>query len=86
MSNESQPTVSVEELRAKLNAIKKIHGVIIGIFVVILFFWLVLGHWKENVPVFISTVAMTVAITGALVASRSGLAAEVKRRETEERK
>lgn len=72
---------TTEELKAKLKGIKRIHGAIVAVFVVILAAWLLFGYWRENLPIFISNVTMATAITAALVASRAGLVAELKRRE-----
>ena len=71
-----------EVLRQRLKAITTIQNTVIGLFAVIILAWLVLGHWRSNLPVFISTVAMGVAATVAQVAARSGLVAELRRRET----
>lgn len=79
-----QATATLDELQAKLKAIKTIHASIIGVFVVIILLWIVLGHWRDNLPVFISTIAMAVAISASLVASRSNLNAELKKRKNTE--
>jgi hypothetical protein len=55
--------------------------VIIGRFVVNLVVMVTLGFWEANVPVFISTIAMGLGVSGAMIASWSGLVAELKRRE-----
>lgn len=79
-----QDQQSLDQLKQKLGAIKKVHYAIIGIFMIIILAWLILGYWKDNIPVFISTIAMTVAISGALLASRSGLSSEISKREREQ--
>jgi hypothetical protein len=48
---------------------------------VIVIAWLATGYWRANVPVFASTIAMGLAASGAMIASRGGLVAELKRRE-----
>lgn len=73
--------LSTEDLKANLKKIKIVHGAILAIFGIILLAWVVLGHWRENPPLFISTVVMTGAIFAALAASRSGLVRELKKRE-----
>ena len=79
--NDSYRELTTDQLRAKLQSIQRVHTTVVGIFVVIILAWLVLGYWKTNVPVFISTVAMSIAISGALLASRFGLHAELEQRE-----
>jgi len=71
---------STAELTSNLNAAKKVHLVTMIIFGVIILAWVVGGYWRKNVPVFISTVAMALAISAVQIASRSGLVAELKRR------
>lgn len=77
----SHAATTTDELKAKLAAARKIYAVVIAIFGVIILAWIVLGLWRENVPVFISTVAMAVAISALLMASRNKLSSELKKRE-----
>jgi hypothetical protein len=77
----SLANLSTEELSQKLNAVRKIHLTVVVLFVVIVIAWLATGYWRANVPVFASTIAMGLAASGAMIASRGGLVAELKRRE-----
>jgi hypothetical protein len=69
-----------EELHSKLKAINAIQNTVLGIFFVIILAWIVLGYWRTNLPVFISTVAMGIAIAAMQAATRSSLQAELRKR------
>ncbi len=69
-----------EELQSNLRAIKKIHLTTLIIFAVIISAWIIGGYWRQNTPVFISTVTLALGISVAQLASRSGVVAELKRR------
>lgn len=73
--------VSTAELERKLAQSRTATRVVGTIFLVIVVAWILLGYWRSNVPVFISTIAMGLAGTAATVASRSGLQAELRRRQ-----
>ena len=73
--------VSTAELERKLTQSRTATRVVGIIFLVIVVAWILLGYWRSNVPVFISTIAMGMAGTAATVASRSGLQAELRRRQ-----
>lgn len=73
-----QPT---EAIRARLSAIRKVHFAIAAIFAVIILAWIVGGYWRQNLPIFLSTVAMAVGVTGMQFAIQGGLVAELRRRE-----
>ena len=80
MAARSLSDMPTDELRRQVQAMRKVHTVIIGIFAVIVLVWLVGGYWRQNIPVFISTVAMSVAITAMQIASRGRLQKELARR------
>lgn len=83
MAKESRLSeMSVEQLKNKLNTVRKVQMTVGGIFVVIILAWLVLGYWKTNVPVFISTLCVAVGSLTAMTASAAGLSAELKRRQS----
>ena len=67
-------------LEARIAAARKVHAVIVAIFAIIVLAWIVPGYWRENMLLFVSTVAMAVAITVAMHASTAGLRAERRRR------
>jgi hypothetical protein len=50
------------------------------IFTLIVAAWVLLGYWKTNVPVFISTLALGVSSTAATSIAPSAARAELKRR------
>lgn len=72
-----------EALASKLRTLKTIQATILVVFAVILLTWVVLGYWRSNVPLFVSTVGAAVSISAAIVASRRSLRAELKKREEE---
>ncbi|MCL4844148.1 MAG: hypothetical protein KJZ79_20010 [Bryobacteraceae bacterium] len=83
MAKESKLSeMSVEDLKNKLNTVRKMQMTVGGIFVVIILAWLVLGYWKTNVPVFISTLCVAVGSLTAMTASSAGLRSELKKRES----
>ena len=71
---------STEQLEARAKAVRSVHYTTIGIFAVSVLGWIAPGHWRENTPVFMSTVVMAVAITTMQHASRSTLEKELQRR------
>ncbi len=71
---------STEQLTSALNASRKIQLATMIIFAVIILAWVVSGSWRQNIPVFISTVAMAVALYAAQTAARGALVAELKKR------
>lgn len=78
----SETSGSPEELKARLNMIRSIHLVFTAVFCLIILAWIVFGYWSTNLPVFISTLAMAVAVFVIFVAMRSGLAKSLKRLES----
>ncbi len=73
---------SIEQLEKNLSGAKTVQNTVIGIFAVIILAWIVLGYWRDNLPVFISTLAMAAALMVTLTASRRGVVEELKRRRT----
>lgn len=71
---------STEELEKMLRATGTIRLTVAIIFGIIIAVWIVGGYWSKNVPVFISTIAMGVAVTAAQFASVSGIRQELERR------
>lgn len=80
MAKTSLEDLSTDELRAKLKAIKTIQNAVLVIFGVIILGWIVPGYWRENIPVFISTVAMAIAIGAMHVATRRSMVDELRKR------
>jgi hypothetical protein len=77
--------LSIEELRSLLKSARAIQITTGSIFAVIILTWVVLGYWRTNVPVFISTVAMGLFLVAATNSSTLALNAELaKRIENEE--
>ncbi len=73
-------TKTTAELENKLRKIKTIHGVTTAIFAVIILAWVLLGYWKTNLPVFISTVTMAAFLFLVQLASRRQISAELAAR------
>lgn len=67
----NEPTT--DQIEAKLKKFKVVQWTTMMIFAVIILIWIFLGYWRSNLPVFISTVAMAIAISASLYASQSGL-------------
>lgn len=73
--------MTTEELKARLRTVRRVHGVTVAIFAVIILAWIVMGFWSRNLPVFITTVAMALTISTIMIPTRQRLSAELKRRE-----
>ena len=73
-------TLSVEQLETALRGRKNLQFVVLGIFGVIVVAWLVLGFWRENLPVFISTVVVALGTSASLHAATQGVRTELQRR------
>ncbi|MEZ6139129.1 MAG: hypothetical protein R3B84_01030 [Zavarzinella sp.] len=82
----SNETASTEELKSKLQKIRTIQVTILIIFAFIILVWLILGYWRNNIAIFIVTVSSGITTTAALIASTSGITAEIKKRESTEQK
>lgn len=65
MSETSEPTL--ESLEKKLKTAQSARLIVGIIFALIIIAWVILGYWKTNVPVFISTLAL--AFTSILATS-----------------
>ncbi len=72
--------LNVEELNGKLKAVKSVQTTCTVIFAIIILAWIVLGFWKTNLPVFISTVAMACILVLTNNLSRAAITAEIAKR------
>ncbi|MCC7001080.1 MAG: hypothetical protein IT357_02900 [Gemmatimonadaceae bacterium] len=73
----AQSTADLESALRKLTALTRTVSIIFGVIVLV---WVLGGYWRQNVPVFISTVALSVAITAMQYTSMSAVRAELARR------
>lgn len=80
MAKQDLSALSLEALESALRQKRTLLRTVAGIFGVIVLAWVVLGYWRENTPVFISTVAIAVAVTASAWASVRGLERELRRR------
>lgn len=80
MAAKDLSTVSDAELETKLKSSKSIQLTTMIIFAIIIGAWLVLGFWREQLPVFISTVAVAVALTATQSGSRTAIEQELRKR------
>lgn len=71
---------SIETLRTKLKSAQAIQRTVAGIFAVIVLAWVVLGFWRTNTPVFISTLAMGVFAVAVTSIAPRALKTEIARR------
>jgi hypothetical protein len=74
-------SLTTDALRAKLKSTQAIQRTVAGIFGVIVLAWIVLGYWRTNIPVFVSTVAMGIAAIGATSMAPRAVQAELARRD-----
>lgn len=82
MSENLNPTV--EELETKLKAAKKTQLIVIGIFGLIILAWIVLGYWRDNTPVFVTTIALAIAIGFSTSAGPRKISAEIEKLKAEQ--
>jgi ABC-type multidrug transport system permease subunit len=76
-------SMSTDALKSQLGTLKKLHTAIMVVFVIIIMLWVILGYWQKNLTFFISTIMLSVVISGSLIASRSGINNELKKRNNE---
>jgi hypothetical protein len=74
--------LTTDVLHGKLKAAQALQRTVFGIFAVIILAWIVLGFWRTNTPVFISTIAAAVAAGASVTAAPRGIRAELARRES----
>ncbi len=72
---------STEELHAKLRVVRSIRTTSLVIFALIILAWIVLGYWKTNTPVFISTVALAITTLAATSVTPNLVNAELQKRD-----
>ena len=74
--------LSTEALQQRMKAMQTINRTAIGIFAIIVLAWIVLGYWRDNTPVFISTVVLAVGIGFITSIAPRNLRAEIERRQS----
>jgi MFS-type transporter involved in bile tolerance (Atg22 family) len=80
MAAQDLSAISDTQLEGKLKASKNVQLVTLIVFAVIIGAWLVLGYWREQLPVFISTVVIAVALTAVQSVGRTAIEQELRRR------
>jgi O-antigen ligase len=75
-------TLSTDALQQKLKTSITMQRTVMIIFGLIILGWVIPGFWRKNTPVFISTVAMAVALTTMMSATTRRLRDELRRRDT----
>ncbi|MBK7895422.1 MAG: hypothetical protein WAS33_06435 [Candidatus Promineifilaceae bacterium] len=80
MSQDDLSKLEIAQLESKLKTAQVLQRTVIGIFVVIVLTWIVLGLWQDNLPVFITTVVLGVVTTVPANANLKRLKAEIARR------
>lgn len=73
-------TMTVEALETKLTGAITLRRTVIGIFGLILGAWIVLGYWRSNPAVFITSIVLAVGATAATSASAARIDRELRRR------
>lgn len=76
--------VPTDELKRLIKNRRLITLNVLIIFVVIIMAWVFLGYWRENLPVFISTIVLGIAAPAAMHATSNGLRKELRKRERQE--
>lgn len=80
MAAKEMSAMSDAELETKLKASTTIQRTTMIIFAIIVGAWLVLGYWRENLMLFLSTVALALAITAVQSVGRTAIDQELRRR------
>lgn len=76
--------LTTEQLEAKLTSAVTLQRTVLIIFGVIVLAWIVLGYWRTNIPVFIVTLATSVAVSASMFVTARDLRREIARRAAEE--
>lgn len=71
-----------DALHGKLKAAQAVQRTVYAIFAVIVLAWLLLGFWRSNTPVFISTLAIAFAAGAAVSVTPRLIRAELARRQS----
>lgn len=82
MSEDSNATL--EELEAKLKSAKTTQITVMVIFGLIILAWIVLGYWRDNTPVFVTTIALAIAIGASTSAGPRKISAEIEKLKAEQ--
>lgn len=80
MSKTTVTERTTESLHASLRSLKSIHITTTLVFCAIILAWVLLGYWRSNLPLFLSTLAIAVGTVTAQYASANGIRAELARR------
>lgn len=83
MAAKDLSTVSDAELEGRLKSSKTIQLTTMILFALILGAWLVLGYWREKLPMFSATVAVAVVLTAIQSGRRTAIEREVRRRRSQ---
>ncbi len=79
---EDNSQLSIQALQQRLRAVQAIQRTVLAIFALIILAWIVLGYWRDNLPVFITTVTMAVATGAATSIGPRSLRAQIKKRQS----
>ena len=74
--------MSDQELEDKLKSLKQIQRIVGIIFALIILAWFILGYWRTNTPVFISTVVLALFIYIFSGRGAGQISAELDRRQS----
>jgi len=72
--------LTTDALRNNLKAAQAIERTVLGIFVVIVLAWIVLGYWRKNVAMFLGTLSLAFGAWAAVSMGPRRLRAELARR------
>jgi len=82
MANARRSEMTTAQLESKLRTLTAIQRTVIAIFAIIIATWLLMGLWRNNVPVFISTLVLAVGVSVSQLVVRNGLRQELDRRQS----
>jgi hypothetical protein len=74
--------LTTDALRSNLKAAQAIERTVLGIFVVIVLAWIVLGYWRKNVAMFLGTLSLACGAWAIVSVGPRRLRAELARRES----
>ena len=76
-------TLSTEDMEKRILKQHNVIKVTAAIYAVIILLWIILGYWRTNLPIFISTLALGTALLLGLTSTNASYKKELLRRKSE---
>lgn len=82
MANPAPSEMTTAQLESKLRTLTTIQRTVIAIFAIIIATWLLMGLWRNNLPVFIATLVLAAGVSVSQLAVRNGIRQELDKRQS----